>query len=117
MEPSGLFSFGKITGKISRDKTALIVFASDEVIESVAANIEANTRPTRPAGKKVVVNPAYIFVGSPKSGNNIGAAHMGKNKIRGHRRKREAESRAAFFASFPEGVAINLAAKFQVPPL
>ena len=51
--------FGLKMGRMSRVNTAEIVFASELHMVMVLANMDANTRPTMPTGRKVLVKVAY----------------------------------------------------------
>ena len=97
-----------------------MVLASELHMVIVLANMEANTSPTIPVGRNVLVSVAYnvasaAFCVSP--GNNNGPQNIGKKRMKGHIMYNPAENNAAFFASFPSEVDMNLAARFQVPPL
>ncbi len=60
---------------------------------------------------------AYDWSGFSSPGSRMGAAHMGKNKTRGHSRYSRPEKIIERRASRPLGVEIMRMARFQVPPL
>src|SRR5664280_1552753 len=74
---------GKITGRISRVRTAEIVFESDDVMDIVLVKSEASTRPTKPAGKNFNAIKAYDWVGSARFFKKTGAANIGKKRMSG----------------------------------
>src|SRR5699024_2637318 len=110
-------NFSDKFGKISLVITADIVLASEEVIDIVAANNPDKTKPTNPAGSNSIANNPYELSGLSIPGIIRGAAHIGKNIIRGNIRYNTPDKYARFFAILPEGDEIYLAAKFQAPPL
>src|SRR5699024_4968663 len=110
-------NFSDKLGKISLVITADIVLASEEVIDIVAANNPDKTKPINPAGSNSIANKPYELSGLSIHGIISGAAHIGKNIIKGKIRYKIPDKYALFLATFPEGDEIYLAAKFQVPPL
>src|SRR4051812_35976173 len=104
-------------GRISRVITDEIVLVSDVVMAIVAANIEASTSPTSPTGKNFCVSKTYDWLGSARFGSSSGAAHIGKNRKKGHTRYNAPESSAELRALVAEGAPMYRAARFHVPPL
>lgn len=90
-ETPDFFNFDDNIGRISRVITADMVLISEEVIDIVFANSDARTRPTSPTGNSSSVSNPYDCVGSARSGSRIGAAHIGKKRIRGQTRYKAPE--------------------------
>ena len=73
-------------GMMSRTTTEEMALASDDVMAMVCENMPARTRPMRPAGSRVVASSAYDWSGLARPGRMIGAAHIGKKRMRGQMR-------------------------------